>query len=95
MLFFKLVAQRKDGFIASLTSITVFSCAHIKIVFYCSVSLLRREHNVPLEHWRWASIHICRDFIKNQRIVIHHINYVECIYDIFNAIFIDKNCGFL
>jgi len=40
-----LVAQRKDGFIASLTSITVFSCAHIKSVlrvFYPSASLLRR-----------------------------------------------------
>jgi len=28
-----LVAQRKNSFIASLTSITVFSCAHIKRVF--------------------------------------------------------------
>jgi len=33
MLFFKLVPQRKASFIASLTSITVFSCAHIKMVF--------------------------------------------------------------
>jgi len=32
MLFFKLVDQRKASFIASLTSITVFSCAHIKRV---------------------------------------------------------------
>jgi len=28
-----LVAQRKASFMASLTSITVFSCAHIKRVF--------------------------------------------------------------
>jgi len=28
-----LVAQRKASFIASLSSITVFSCAHIKRVF--------------------------------------------------------------
>jgi len=80
MLFFKLVAQRKVSFIASLTSITVFSCAHIKSVFYPSVSLLRRSHNVPLEHWRWASRHLCRDFIKHQRIVIYHINYVESVF---------------
>jgi len=36
------VAQRKDSFKASLTSITVFSCAHIKRGFYPSVRLLRR-----------------------------------------------------
>jgi len=30
---FLLVAQRKASFIAPLTSITVFSCAHIKRVF--------------------------------------------------------------
>jgi len=34
-----LVAQRKASFKASLSSITVFSCAHIKRVFK---SLLRR-----------------------------------------------------
>jgi len=32
-LFFKLVAQRKASFIASLISITVFSCAHMKRLF--------------------------------------------------------------
>jgi len=40
-----LVAQRKASFTASLSSITVFSCAHIKrirMVFYPSASLLRR-----------------------------------------------------
>jgi len=36
-----LVAQRKASFIASHSSITVFSCAHIK-GFYPSASLLRR-----------------------------------------------------
>jgi len=30
LMFFKLVAQRKASFRASLSSITVFSCAHIK-----------------------------------------------------------------
>jgi len=42
-MFFKLVAQRKASFIASLTRITVFSCAHIKRVF---------EGFLPL---RWSS----------------------------------------
>jgi len=32
ILFFKLAYQRKASFIASLTSITVFSCANIKRV---------------------------------------------------------------
>jgi len=31
-------------------------------------------------HWRWASTHLCRDFIKHQRIVIYHTNYVESVF---------------
>jgi len=75
--------RSKEGCIASLTSITVFSCAHIKRVFKAFLTLRLSSKAITLctiKTLEWASICQCKDFIKNQRIVIYNINNVKSVY---------------
>jgi len=69
-----LVAQRKASFIASLSSITVFNCAHIKRVFKGSLPLCSSSKAITqctIGTLEMGLYTLCRDFIKHLRIVMY------------------------
>jgi len=77
-MLFKLVAQRKASCIASLTSITVFSCALIKRVFKCFLPLRVSSKVITQYHQNTGDgpLHTSLETSLNTREVIYHINNV-------------------